>query len=91
MPKTTAKTSAVLEGFWPPPLQPVIQPPFSLGMGFALQLLGLHPLQLPRLVLPFHFPALPDGSKTGGDFVVVQPFLCGAQAVGQALRGFPFF
>jgi hypothetical protein len=69
----------------------MIQPPIPKGASLALQLLGLHPLDLPRLVLPFHFPALPYGCETGGDFFVVQPFRCSAQAVGQALRGFPFF
>jgi hypothetical protein len=61
------------------------------GAGLAFQLLSLHPLGFSRLVLSFHFPALPDGRKSGGDFFVVQPFRCGAQAFGQALRGFPFF
>jgi hypothetical protein len=88
-PENTDKTFAVFENFGrfqkdiaPLPLQPMIQPTFSLGMGFALQLHGPQAFQFPRRVPLFHFPALPDGSKAGGDFFVVQPFRRAAQAVG---------
>ena len=41
------------------------------GLAFLRQLLCLQPFRPLRLVLSSHFPALPHGSKTGGDFVVV--------------------
>ena len=64
-------------------------PPFALNLGFVflLQFLGMQPLKPLSYIPLFHLPALPDRRQAGGDFVVVQRLLPGAQAVGKALWG----
>ena len=69
----------------------MIQPSFSCDLRLPLKLDGPQPFQFQRHVPLFHFPALPYGSKTGGDFLLIQPFRRCAQAVGKALWGFVFF
>jgi hypothetical protein len=49
---------------------------------FLFQLFGALAFQLARLVPLLHVPALSDGGKPGGDFLVIQSFRRPAQAVG---------
>ncbi len=62
------------------------RPPVALHLrlAFLLQLFGMQTLVLLDHMFLIHFPALPYGSKTAGDFFVVQPLRRGAQAFGQA-------
>ena len=65
----------------------MIQPPFALKLRlvFLLQLFVMHPLGLLGRMFLIQLPALPDRRQSRDDFVVVQPFRPGAQAVGRLL------